>query len=87
MWTIPSDHAVEGEPGGAVGLHQRRLRRGGGRVQAGGGGLRWPSDRGAAAHDGGGTGGPARRAVIGSILLYNHSRKGSSIDLKVGDQG
>ena len=64
---------MEGEPGGAVGLHQRRLRRGGGRVQAGGRGcLRWPGDRGAAAHDGGGPGGrPASRAVIGSLLLYN----------------
>ena len=72
MRAIPSDHAVEGEPGGAVGLHQRRLRRGGGRVQAGRGGrLRWPGDRGAAAHDGGGPGRPARRAVIGSLLLYN----------------
>ena len=74
MWMVAfPDHAVEGEPGGAVGLHQRRLRRGGGRVQAGGRGrLVRPGDRGAAAHDGGGTAGrPARRAVIGPLLLYN----------------
>ena len=74
MRTIPSDHAVEGEPGGAVGLHQRRLRRGGGRVQAGGGrGSVGHGDRGAAAHAAGGgpAGRPARRAVIGPLLLYN----------------